>query len=115
MIIESYSFGQMIIDGLEYGKDLMILPDGEIVCPWWRKTGHELILVDIEVIVTAKPSILVIGTGSSGLMRPATGLSTILKAKGIGTVILPTKQAANEYNSLKAKESKVAACFHLTC
>jgi len=114
-MIEYYSFGQMLVDGQEYGKDLMILPNGEIVSPWWRKTGHELILPDLEIIVTAKPNILVIGTGSSGLMRPKPGLISTLESMGTKTTVLPTKQAVNEYNSLIGTEGKLAACFHLTC
>lgn len=93
----------------------MILPNGEVVSPWWRKTGHELVGSDIGVLVEAKPGILVAGTGSSGMMKPDLKLCSALEASGITLVALPTKQAAGEYNSLREQGENVGACFHLTC
>ncbi len=114
-MIESYSFGKMVIDGREYTKDLMILPNGEVVSPWWRKTGHELVASDIEVLVEARPGILVVGTGSPGMMKPDPCLRSALEASGTTMVAMPTKQAASEYNSLREQGENVGACFHLTC
>ena len=37
-MIEAHSFGRMVIDGVTCRKDVMILPDGEVVSPWWRET-----------------------------------------------------------------------------
>lgn len=114
-MIESYSFGKMVIDGREYTKDLMVLPNGEVASPWWRKSGHELVAADIEVLVEARPGILVVGTGSSGMMKPDPKLCSALEASGTTVVVLPTKQAASEYNSLRGQGENVGACFHLTC
>jgi len=36
-MIESYSFGQMVIDGQEYTSDLIIFPD-RINSSWWRNS-----------------------------------------------------------------------------
>jgi len=113
-MIESYSFGRMVIDGREYTRDLMILPGGEIVGNWWRKIGHELVMEDIGELLAAKPEQLVVGTGNSGVMRVGKGLENELQAKGIRLIALPTGQAVERYNSLLGKE-RLAACFHLTC
>ena len=48
----------------------MILPDGTILHPWWRKAGHTLSLPDIQETIATAPDILVIGTGSPGMMQP---------------------------------------------
>jgi hypothetical protein len=114
-MINSYSFGCMEINSKLYRKDLMILPDGTILHPWWRKTGHTLSLTDIQEIIAATPDILVIGTGSPGMMQPEQTLSGELKSRGIATKVMPTKDAVQEYNDLHEQGRKVAACFHLTC
>jgi len=114
-MIESYSFGRMVIDGDQYTKDLMILPDGTVVHPWWRNAGHELVASDIEALVDASPSILVVGTGSPGLMTPDPTLCTELESRGIRVMVLPTQGAVSEYNALRQRGENVAACFHLTC
>ena len=70
MMIDTYSFGCMVIDGKRYTKDLIILPDGGIDHPRWRKTGHALEVSDVQDVIAASPEILVVGTGSPGLMQP---------------------------------------------
>lgn len=90
----------MEINNKPYRKDLMILPDGTILHPWWRKAGHSLSLTDIQEIITAAPDILVIGTGSPGMMQPEQTLSSELESRGIATKAMPTKEAAQEYNAL---------------
>jgi len=114
-MIESYTFGKIVIDGHEYENDLMILPDGAVVHPWWRKTSHELKAPDINPILEASPDFLVIGTGNPGMMRPDPILISDLRSRGIRVTALPTDRAAEEYDSLHRQGKKVSACFHLTC
>ena len=42
-MIEEYKFGFIRIDGEEYRRDLVILPD-KIIPDWWREKGHRLSL-----------------------------------------------------------------------
>ncbi len=114
-MIEYYSFGKITIYSQTYTKDVIIMPNGEVVSPWWRKTGHELALSDIEAILEAAPSVLVVGTGEFGMMKPYSGLADNLHAKGIRVIVLPTKQAVDTFNALREEAVVVAACFHLTC
>lgn len=115
-MIDSYAFGRMNIDGQTYTKDVMILPDGHIVSPWWRKKGHKLDPSDIIEIIEAKPATLVVGTGNPGLMRPQPDLAQVLKYHGINLIIQPTQKAVQQFNLLTAEsDTQVAACFHLTC
>jgi hypothetical protein len=105
----------MVIDGQEYRDDVIILHDGSVISPWWRLSGHKLTGEDIREILAAPPDVLVIGTGSVGMMRPDPTLLVALEGKGMRVVTLPTEAAVGEYNALAGKDEKVAACFHLTC
>ena len=58
-MIESYKFGEIIINGKKYNSDLIILKD-RIYDNWWRKEGHNLCIDDIKKIIDKKPDILII-------------------------------------------------------
>lgn len=52
MRINSYDFGVMTIDGVEYADDLVV--SGNHVRPkWWRRAGHRLDREDIFDILQA--------------------------------------------------------------
>lgn len=114
-MIDSYSFGRMTINGKEYRKDLIILPDGTIISPWWRKSGHKLMLEDLDAVVDSGAKTLVIGTGKPGFMKPDASLLTDLQERGIKTIVMPSSKAVEKFNSLSDEFDNVAACFHLTC
>lgn len=96
-------------------SQIMILSAERSIRRGWRKARHTLSLPDLQEIITAAPDILVIGTGTPGMMQPEQTLSGELESRGIDTKVMPTKEAAQEYNSLHEQGRKVAACFHLTC
>ncbi len=54
-MIESYSFGQIIIDGKKYNSDLIIYKN-DINSNWWRKEGHNLYIEDVQDIINKKPN-----------------------------------------------------------
>jgi len=112
-MINSYSFGTIIINNQKYFKDLIIFPD-YIISNWRRKTGHFLIENDIAEIIDYKPEVLIIGTGASGLMKVDDKLKEKLKVLGIEFIIKKTPEAVSEYNRLY-KEKKVIFVLHLTC
>jgi hypothetical protein len=113
-MIDSFSFGSMVIYGQVYTSDLIIYPDGRIVDSWWRKQGHQLVSSDIKELIKAGPEIVIVGTGASGLMKPEAGLLKELDAKGIESMVMATAEAVGVFNLRKASR-KVGACFHLTC
>jgi len=115
VMIEEYAFGRMVIDGAEYRKDVIILPDGSILSPWWRQEGHRLAAEDIEQLLAASPDTIIVGIGSPGMMSVDPALIAALEAKGIRLIIEPTRAAADTFNSLASTNPKTAACFHLTC
>jgi hypothetical protein len=112
-MIDSYTFGQMVIKGKSYTKDLIIYPD-RVKSPWWRKTGHLLTLSDIDDVIAKNPETLIIGTGYIGLMKVDEDVKKFAKDHEIDLIIQKSKQAAKTYNERHSKEI-VFAAFHLTC
>ncbi|MCF8090104.1 MAG: Mth938-like domain-containing protein [Desulfotignum sp.] len=114
-MIDAYSFGKMIVNGKEFRKDLIILPDGSVLSPWTRKSCHRLTMEDLRPVLDSDAEILVIGTGKPGLMRPHATLVKNIQEKGITAMVMSSKRAAEKYNDLSGTSDVVAACFHLTC
>ena len=65
MIITSYDFGHISIDGKLYISDLIVFPE-LVKVGWWRNEGHRLQLEDLKEVLEAKPKVLVVGTGYYG-------------------------------------------------
>jgi hypothetical protein len=112
-MIESYSFGLMVIDGQKYTSDLIIFPD-RIQSSWWRITGHRLCLQDLESVIKEEPEVLTIGTGFTGLMKVEEEVKNYAQEKGIILIIEKTKKATQKFNEL-APTKKTIGAFHLTC
>ncbi len=116
MKITSYGFGRIEIDNKSYTTDLKII-NGQVRPNWWRKNGHRLEIDDIRDIIDAKPAVIVIGTGYSGLMRLSEGLPEHLLTLGIETEAYPSGKAVERFNKLikKLGKQRVALAIHLTC
>ena len=108
MSIEHYEFGKMVIDGVEYSKDLIILND-KVIPNWRRKEGHFLCKDDLSAI-EIKPDLLIVGTGSPGMMEVDMEV-----VDEFTTMVCSTRVAVKCYNDLKEKLDSVVAVFHLTC
>lgn len=111
--IESYSFGKITVDGTLHTSDVIILPGG--VRPrWWRKEGHNLQEEDLQEVLEAQPTVLVIGTGNVGMMQVPQETLDYLAAHSIRVEVERTAAACQRYNEL-AKAEQAAAALHLTC
>jgi hypothetical protein len=115
-MIDSYSFGRIVVDGKRYTTDVIIFPD-RVRDNWWRKEGHRLHIEDIEALVREKPDVIVVGTGDFGLMKVLSETKGFIESKKIELIIVRTKKACKVYNQLnsKNKNKKVVAALHLTC
>ncbi len=111
-MINSYSFGKIMINDQQFTSDLMILPSGKIIS-WWRKTGHNLVNEDMEKIYTAEPSVIILGTGQMGVMKVSEEIRKYCTDHNIKLVVEPTDKAVESFNN-EPTESK-AAGLHLTC
>jgi hypothetical protein len=115
MKIDDYATGSHIrIAGKTYRQDLKII-NGQIRGNWWRREGHRLDPEDIEDILSARPQILIVGTGYAGRMRIPQATRSAISGQGIRLVAEPTAQAVQTFNRLAEKDETVAGAFHLTC
>ena len=112
-MIESYEFGRIVIKGKRYATDVIIYPD-HVEDNWWREEGHSLSPVDLWAVVQAKPEVLVVGTGRSGLMRVLPETEKCLCEQGIRLIAERTTEAVRIYNQL-CQSTRVVAALHLTC
>ena len=114
MHIDSYQFGKIVIDGKSYTSDIIIL-DEAVQSEWWRKQGHSLAAEDLDKILKAKPSVLVVGCGASGLMEIPGQTRQALKERNIQLEAFDSYKAVRKFNELSEAGVNVAAALHLTC
>ena len=127
LMIDSYDFGRIVIDGKEYNNDIIII-EGRVYPEWWREEGHFLSVKDLGPVLEAKINTLIIGTGHSGAMRIGRGVREYCKEKGIELIELKSREAVERYNEIigsdlgqrrqspGSKMAKgVAIGIHLTC
>jgi len=114
MQIDSYQFGKIVIDGADYSKDCLIF-DGVVQANWWRKQGHLLSVEDLQPVIAAKPSLLIVGCGASGLMKISDEVREVLLEEDIQLEAVDTARAVERFNELSQTNVKIAAALHLTC
>lgn len=112
-MIESFSFGTIVIDGEEISHDLIIYPD-RMDTSWWRVKAHSLETEDLIDVLEYEPEVLIVGTGANGRMRFPDETQERIRSKGIELIIADTGHASDLYNKLK-NEKKTVAVLHLTC
>jgi len=113
-MIDSYDFGQIVINGRRYTSDVIVFSE-RVRDSWWRMEGHRLHVEDIEGAVhEEKPEVLVVGTGYSGLMKVLPETENYLKSMGIELIVQNTREACKTFNRL-VKSKRVIAALHLTC
>lgn len=109
--VNSYSFGEIVIDGKTYHHDVIIFK--EKILDWWRAESHNVSINDADKIVQLKPQTIIFGTGESGVMRVPRETLDFLKQQGIEVILLRTGEAYQKYNEML--EGEAAAALHLTC
>lgn len=114
MNIELYSFGNITIYGKTYTADVIIYP-GKVDSAWWRKEGHYLQVADLADVIKAKPEVVIIGTGYSGVMVVPKETISHLESRGIEVHVERTGKAVELFNKVQGKDKIVIAALHLTC
>ena len=114
MRIDSYQFGEIVIDGVEYDSDCLIT-GSRIQTNWRRKEGHLLTIEDLQDVIAAQPAVLVVGCGASGFMRVEAKTKQLLQQHNIQLEALDTHKAVERFNELSGQGANVAAALHLTC
>ena len=114
MHIDSYEFGEIVIDGVSYDSDI-IIHEGTVESGWWREQGHSLAVEDLSWVIAARPSVLVVGCGASGLMQVPEQTRGVLQENGIELEAVGTHKAVQRFNELAQAGADIAAAMHLTC
>ncbi len=112
-VIDSYQFGRIVISGRSYTSDVVIYPD-RVEDNWYRKTGHQLYLDDLNEVIAGNPEVLIVGTGAFGLVKVLPEVKQSLDTQGIKLIAEPTDEACQIYNQL-CQSQRVVAALHLTC
>lgn len=113
-MIEHYSFGKIVIDGITYTSDLKII-SSTVIANWWRNKGHLVEITDVRDIIKANTEILILGKGKPGLMKSTRSLRDFLNKNNIGLIEESTSDAIRSFNRLSIKNKNISAGFHLTC
>ena len=111
-MIDSYSFGRMVIKGKSYASDVKII-NNKVKSDWWRAEGHRLQLSDMEDVLEKKPKTIVVGTGHDGVMVVDAEVRDYCQKNNIQLIELKTADAVKRFNELAGRG--VAGLFHLTC
>ena len=114
MRIDSYQFGKIVVDGADFSNDIIILGNS-VQSNWWRKQGHLLSAEDLKTVIAARPAVLVVGCGASGLMKVPDQTQQVLQEHDIRLEAFDTCKAVQRFNELSAEGVNVAAALHLTC
>ena len=112
-IIDSYQFGQIVINGKRYTSDVIISPDS-VKDNWWRKNSHQLCLEDIGEVMAENLEALVVGTGKYDLVKVLPEVNRAVEAQGIKLIAEATDKACHTYNQLCHSQRTVAA-LHISC
>jgi hypothetical protein len=113
--ITDYGFGHVKVDGVEHTKDVIVLPE-RVVGNWWRRSGHSLVMEDLDDVADELPAWLILGCGADGRLDPDPGVGAALARRGVEMEALPTAEAVERYAELEAQNpAAVAAALHLTC
>lgn len=115
--INSFAPGKFLeINNRFYTKDLIYMK-GVIHENWRRGKGHLLSLTDLELVVRAKPDVLIIGTGMYEKMKVPAYVKEGLESEGIEVHICRSQEATMLYEELRRinKEADVVLAIHLSC
>lgn len=110
--ISDYSFGQIVVDGQQHDRDVIVLPD-RVIGEWWRKEGHSLVMEDLEDVLHELPERLIVGCGAHGRLEPDASTIESLRGRGIEVEAVRTPEAVERYNA--SDSHTTAAALHLTC
>jgi len=111
-MIDSYTFGSIVIDGKEYNHDVIVYKDK--IDSWWREQGHNVTIDDLKKL-PGGIEVFVMGNGASSCCAFPDESKKYLEKKGIEVIIEDTGMAYKTYNKLVKEGKNVAGGFHLTC
>ncbi len=110
--VRAYRPGFIQINATTYTKSVIISPH-QLITDWPPQAITMLSAEHLHLILTLKPTLLLIGTGAK-LQFPAIETYGELLNHGIGVEIMDTSAASRTYNILTAEDRNVAAALIIT-
>lgn len=111
LLIESFEFGRIIIDGKIY-KDIVI-HQGRI-SEWKWHEHHAFTIEDIKPVLD-DIDVLVLGTGTSGFVHIKQDVVDFLESNNIKYFAAKSDKACERYNEFVKAGKKASAIIHSTC
>lgn len=111
LLITGYGSGYVQINGRRYEDSLIVLPD-QVLANWAVRAFDDLEARHLEEVLTHKPQIVLLGTGTRQRFPPPTLLTDLIHAQ-VGLEVMDTQAACRTYNILVAEGRRVAAALIL--
>jgi len=118
VMVDSFKFGSIVLDGKKYARDVFLFPDGSIKKRkggFWKFGSHAIKKKEIEELTGAKPEVLIIGTGTDSVAKLTDDAEAYLKESKVEAVIVSSWEAVEKINQLGAEGKRAAALVHITC
>lgn len=109
--IDSSYFGSIVIEGKKIDHDIIIDVNGNFQK---KESSHDFTKRNLEDLLLTDPEVVVIGTGTAGLMKIGSDVELAAKMKGIEIVAKKTPDAILDYNKF-SKRKRTVGVFHVTC
>ncbi len=117
--ITSMSWGTLHVEGREAPyKDAKLFPGGSR--EWnWKETGTShspgVQPADVEELIEHGAREVVLSTGMHRRLEVRPETLEMLRDRGVSSHVLPTGEAVERYNELRAEGLPVGALIHSTC
>ncbi len=109
--IRAFAPGQIRINDDLFTKSIIIAPR-QLISPWRPQSINELTTEDLTLILPLKPTIVLIGTGSTLVFPPEERYGALINQQ-IGVEIMNTAAACRTWNALSAENRHVVAALIL--
>jgi uncharacterized protein len=107
--IRAFKPGTLQINDKTLSHSAIVTPN-QLIEDWTPQTAAELTVESFRLIMTLKPDILLIGTGSSHVLLPIELYGDLIN-HGIGVEVMDTGAACRTFNALSAEDRNVAAAL----
>jgi len=118
-IIDSTSFGYLVVNGRRYDHDVVLSPGGKVkkrkkkISKAIHGSGHTVAREELEAYLDREEcTLLVIGSGQSGILSLSEEARAYLDERDIPHVTLRTPDAIEAFNEATGKRR---ALIHVTC
>jgi hypothetical protein len=116
--IDRFSFGSIVVDGTKHIRDVILLPDGKVK---WRSNGfwvvgsHSIKKEEVEELIYSGAETIIIGVGVLSRARLSDKAEAYLRSRDVKLSVMPSRDAAKQFNQTVDGGQKAAALIHITC